>query len=142
MSDYDSKRGVIQTEWNSNLGTLLWIRQLLIEAATAQRIGNLHDYKKILDNLYKEVIVKARTKTEKIKLESARKSVNDKYPLYLKNCYIKSNTRDPEKKLLFDRYFSEFDILLFDFEVVMRKIMNSRGMLLSDKRDPSGSVLG
>jgi hypothetical protein len=117
---------IVMTEFNSNLATLQRIDNELRRASYAQSTDDYDMWFKCLRTLMKEVYVKMNTEQKEESLKWFKK-LETKVGIYFKSPAMKNS------------YMCRIDNELDMFELFLREIMDSRGMLLrNNEPDLSG----
>lgn len=123
----------LQTEFNSNLATLIRIDTTLKMAAQASIDDDFISWFKALAILRREAIVKMKGKKEH---KDLRKKCNEEFEKLEKELKFLSNT-SAEKSFL----TTDIDNKLDDFEILLRDFMDLKGMLMRDEADEATRAL-
>ena len=121
----------IQTEFNSNLATLIRIDTALKMAAQASIDDDFINWFKALGILRREAIVKMKGKHRNL-----RKKCNGMFEKLEKDLMIFSNST-AEKSFL----HTDLDNKLDKFEIFIRDFMDMKGMLMKDEADDATRAL-
>lgn len=122
----------LQTEFNSNVATLIRIDTALKMAAQASIDDDFNNWFKALGILRREAIVKMKGK----KYEDDKKKCNEMFANLEKQLLV-FNKSSGDKSFLNTKMDNQLD----DFEIFLREFMDMKGMLLRDQDDEAMRAL-
>lgn len=124
-----------QVAFNMGLAYLQRIHQLIVDANMCSRSGMMFEWKSTLDAVYRELHPKMNV-AELEDFEKGKPLMNQKLV-----AYFNVASRDPSGTTpSFYRRQSELYAVLGDYELKLRKVMQSHGYLMPSKEDPRFAI--